>query len=153
MSAQTIQIPEWPGNIETVEAKGNLVRLDATNWPGGFTWRQKILIWLGYKQTEPDKGPHHWLLIDAKSGQVLDQGRDQLLAVSADGRYVVSRQWWQSRLNVYELPLGRSMLFIMIAGLVWTMLVLVCRRWWTRRLKPFMRDASEPLQKELPLPA
>jgi hypothetical protein len=144
LASRTIQIPEWPGSIETVDAKGNFVCLSATKQPGDLTWPQKILDWLGYKQTAPAKGPHHWLLIDAKSGKVLDQGRDELLAVSSDGRYIVSRDWGKTGLKVYELPLQRSMLFIALVGALWTMVVLVGRRLWRRRLKPLVSDAIEP---------
>jgi hypothetical protein len=130
-----IWIPEWPGGIEAVDSEANLIRLQASG-PGKLTWIQKAIDWLGFKQEAPEEGSRQWLLIDVKSRRVVDQGRDELIAVSADGRYVVSGERDQNRLKLQELPLHRSTSFMAVTGAVWTLLLLVCRRWWRRRLKP-----------------
>jgi len=130
--------------LEAVDSRGDLVRLNARG-PAELTPVEKVLNWLGLKRTSPQNETHQWLLIDAKSGQLLDQGRDELIAASADGRYVIAGENYQTRLQLHELPLRRSMTFMAIAGAVWTMFLLVCRRWWARRLKSLLTDAIEPV--------
>jgi WD40 repeat protein len=138
--AWTIWIPEWPGTIEPVDRHGYVISVEAAPLSPQVTWVQQVLSSLGFKQSPLQQ----WLLLDARSGHVLDRGRDELIAVSADGRYVVSGDHDQTRLKLHELPLHGSATFIGIAGAVWTMFVLVCRRWWIHRLKPPVTDAIEP---------
>jgi hypothetical protein len=141
----SFSIFEHPGSIEAIGPAGNLIRIDATEWPPALTWFQKVLDRVGVKQTPAER--HQWLIIDAGSGHLLHHGRDQLIAVSTDGRYVISGECYQTDMRLYELPLRKSIPFIIIGCVVWTPLLLIGRRLLRRRLKPLFADVSEPLQK------
>jgi hypothetical protein len=136
-------IPGKFADMEAVDLRGDLLSLHARG-PAEPTLIEKALNWLGLHRTSPQKESHHWLLIDAKSGQILGQGRDELIAASADGRYVVSGENYQTRLKLHELPLQSSVTFMATAGVAWSMLILVGRQWWMRRLKPLVTDPIEP---------
>jgi hypothetical protein len=129
------------GSLEAIGTKRNLIRLEATGLMPELTRVQKVLNWLGFKQTPSTD--HQWVLIDARSGEILHRGRDELIAVSADAQYVISGDEKQTRLNLYELPGHRSMPFMAVACAVWIILILVGRRLWRRRLKPLVEDVSE----------
>jgi hypothetical protein len=118
--ARNFWIAECDTAAETADAEGRLIHFDgsARDIP---EWVQGIGRWLGF--SVPLCVPsHQWLLIDARSGAVLIRGRDELLAVSSDGKYVASRDKQSSWLKLYELPTHRSLVFILAAGIGWTML-------------------------------
>ncbi len=141
----TIVWMESLGDLEAVDRNGYLIRLDAREWPVQLTWLQRVLTWLGQKQTPPDEGRHQWLLFDVRSKKVLDRGGDELVDASTDGRYAVSHEPGKSVLKIHELPLHRSRLFMLFGAAVWTILAVVARHWWQRRLKPLLEDAGEPV--------
>jgi hypothetical protein len=138
----TIRIPHSWGTVEAVDRNGYLVRLDTVGLPSKSTWLHKALAWLGFKQSSEDR--FQWHLFDVRSKQVLDRGADDLLAVSTDGRYAVSRKPGESTLRLHEFPLQRSRPFILFGAALWTMLALAGHRCWRRRLKPLIQDVSEP---------
>jgi len=41
------------------------------------------------------------------------------------------------------------MTFMAAAGSAWTVLVVIGRRWWNRRLKPLIQDVNEPAEKKV----
>jgi hypothetical protein len=125
---RTVSIADCAGNIDVVDAEGNIIQLEGV--PTQLTWAQKVLKWLGFGL--PSDQAHLWLLIDAKSKQIKARGKGELTAVSADGRYVISRDHDQTRLNVVELPPRPSLAFIIFATLAWTMLLLGGCRGWNR---------------------
>jgi hypothetical protein len=131
-----LSIPENVTSIEAVDPDGNLIRSDGTRDPVDPTWVQKGLDWLGFKQTPSRNGPHRWRLVDARSGTVLQQGWNELLAVSSDGRCVVTADN-ASSISVYRHPLRRSMLFIACAAIAWTLVLMLTRRVWRRRVGPY----------------
>jgi hypothetical protein len=139
---RTIQLPKVFGNIERADRNGNLIRLDTVELQDRFTWLQTVLGWLGFKQ--PDEGLLQWYLVDVRSSQILDRGADELVAVSDDGRYAVSRKSAGSTLTLHEFPLHRSWLFMLAGAALWTLLALTGHRSWQRRLKPLIEDVSEP---------
>src|SRR5262249_37650820 len=132
--------PQW-SSLEAVGVKRNLIRFETSRMEPQLTRLQAILNWLGFKQTP--KADHQWLLIDSRSGRILHRGRDELIAVSADGRYLISGNEEQTDLKLYELPVRRSMPFMATAGAFWLILLAIARRLWRRRLKPLVEDASE----------
>jgi len=134
LNDRSIWIPQKVAHIEAVDVEGNLLMVQAFSDPTGPTWTQKALSWLGIKAGPVSGIRQEWLLIDGTSGQVLERGKDELLAISRDGRYVVTGDDNASRARVYELPLRRSLLFMAIASGAWTGLVFVIRRWWRRRV-------------------
>jgi len=144
---RAVYVSEPRGSIEAVDLNGNLIRLQATSSAPGLTWLQTIIKRLGFKQT-PSEEPHEWLLIDAKTSRILHRGRDELIAVSSDGQYVVSGDHNKRELKLHELPVHRSMTFIAIAGAVWTSLLLAGLLLWRRGLKPLVQDVTAPGQKE-----
>jgi hypothetical protein len=131
-----LSIPENVTSIEALGGDGNLVRIDGTRDPVELTWGQKALDWLGFKQTAAHNGSHRWRLVDARSGTVLQQGWNELLAVSSDGRYVLATEDGPS-IRLYRHPLHGSMLFIACTGAAWTVLLLFVRRLWRRRAGPY----------------
>jgi hypothetical protein len=120
-----------PPRVETVDANGNFVRIWGPQ-ADRQTFRKlyAVLEWFGYKRGLSGATPSNcWALIDARSGSLMHKGSGDLIAVSADGRYVISGDEEARHIKVQELPLGRSMLFIAIAGAAWTVLALIVRRW------------------------
>src|SRR5262249_52082558 len=128
-----LSIRENGTSIGAIDPGGNLIRIGGTRDPADLTWAQKVLDWLGFKQTPSRPSPHRWRLIDARSGTVLQQGWNDLLAVSSDGRYVVATDDG-SLIKVYRHPLSGSTPFIACAAAAWTALLLLARRVWRRRV-------------------
>jgi hypothetical protein len=107
-------IPQYVPTIGRVDAEGNLI----------------------YAKTLFDSNSRRWLLIDGRSGALRYQGRDTLLAVSSDGKYVVSGNDDGTGARLYELPLRaapRSLPFMMICGAAWTLVVVLSEWAWKRR--------------------
>ncbi len=124
---------EHPPHLATPDADGNFVSVWGWRDPSQTLIKlHRVLEWLGYKQDPP--ALDCWTLLDARSGAILQVGTGELIAVSADGRYVVSGDEQCEHIKIYELPLHRSLLFIAIAGAAWTALVFRVRRWWRRRV-------------------
>jgi hypothetical protein len=126
-----LRMPEEYGSLETVDPDADLIHLEAKGFQDELNWKQKVLEWLGFKQTPTGEEFRRWLLLDGHSGAIVLQGRDYLHAVSQDGQYVVSGDLNGSRLKVQDLP-RRSLPFIAIAGGAWTALTVMERRWWRR---------------------
>jgi hypothetical protein len=140
-----IWIPQTEGSIESADSEGNLIHVSAWSFNTERTWGQRILNWLRPNQaSRAVEVPLavQWLLIDARSGRILHHGPDELLAVSSDGHYAVMGQQNASRPKVYELPLHRSLWFMVLAGGVWTMFAAVGQRWWHRGLKPLLIEPT-----------
>jgi hypothetical protein len=140
-------LPPW---LAAVDADGNFVRV----W--GPQDRQTLvehlyglLEKLGYEQQVTVTSPSDcWALIDARSGAVMHKGSGGLIAVSDDGRYVVSSDEEGRHVKVHELPLRRSLFFIVIAGGAWTALAMMVSCWWRRRISP-EADAAEETHAHL----
>jgi hypothetical protein len=132
-----------PPELATADAHGNFVR----TW-GPRKDRQAlgkldaVLEWLGYKQDA--RVSDYWELIDVRSGTLLHRGTGELIAVSDDGRYIVSGDEEGRDIKIYELPLRRSLWFIAIAGRIWTVFAGTVRRWWRRRLWGEDNEAEKP---------
>jgi hypothetical protein len=121
-----------PPALATVDTDGHYVRTAGPRDDSRILMKlNAVLEWLGYK-TDSRLG-ESWALLDARSGALLHQGTGELIAVSADGRYVISADEWGRHAKIYELPLRRSWLFIAVAGGIWTALLLTMRRWWPGR--------------------
>jgi hypothetical protein len=133
--------------IDTADAAGKFVHVFAARWENRETWRHKMLRWLGFRRAPLLDVSHEWLLFDGGSGSVLRRGDDYLLAVSSDGRYAVSGSMEQSRVKIHELPLHRSIQFMVIGTVAWTVLLDSFRRWFRRRLKPLFVDVSDSIER------
>jgi hypothetical protein len=122
-----------PPALATVDTDGHYVRTAGPREDSRILMNlNAVLEWLGYK---PDSRlSESWALLDARSGAFLHQGTGELIAVSADGRYVISGDEDGRHAKIYELPLRRSWLFTAVAGGMWTALLLTMRRWWPGRV-------------------
>jgi hypothetical protein len=130
---RTIRLSNSWGTIEALDRNGYLIRLDTVDLLTRLRWLQKVLGWLGLKPTPSDDAPPQWLLFDLRSKEILARGADEFVAVSADGRYAVSRKPGESTLRVHVLPLHTSWLFILLGAILWTLLAVAGHRWWRRR--------------------
>jgi hypothetical protein len=119
------------GIFQAIGDDGDLVCLIEARADDNRTKIREILAWLGFKQ-KPGLS-FHWQLIDSRSGALVRQGNDALLAVSSDGRYVVSSDPRSAHVKLYELPERRSLLFIAIASGIWSAVAFIVPRWWRRR--------------------
>jgi WD40 repeat protein len=149
LDERDIRLPEEHGVIATADAEGNLVQVCGWHWrlPGIGNWLPRWLSWIFFRAGDT-KLYHAWLLIDSRSGTIVQQGTGELQAVSSDGEYVISGEHLDSRVKVYKLPVHKSISNIVIAGAGWTMVIVVAAmlgwRWRRRRAKPVITAMSEP---------
>jgi hypothetical protein len=116
--------------IESVDGQGNLIHIGGACYNSELTWLQKILKRIGYPPSPRWQEYHQWLLMDGRSGEIVHGGTGTLLAVSTDGRYAVTGDDESSSVQVYELPVRRSILVMMISAAVWTSIVGIVWGWW-----------------------
>jgi WD40 repeat protein len=118
-------------SLQAMDDDCNSVRLLTPREDDNRTKLHEILASLGFKQKP--RLSYEWQLIDSRTGAIMRQGSETLLAVSRDGRYVVSGDPREARNKVYEIPLRRSLVFIAVAGAFWTALTVTVPWWWRRR--------------------
>jgi hypothetical protein len=136
LAGQITAIPR----IQPADPDGNFVLFEGSKGPDAGRL-YAILARLGY-EIESDSSPA-WALIDARSSEVIYQGIDPLLGVSADGRYFIRRDARRGRVKIYERPPRRSLWFIAIAGGTWTTLAMTAPRWWRKRVSGEADEAEE----------